>query len=130
MHGHGRSRETTIIDRRSRAIGKPWSRPQPRNLILALFFFLCYNTSVAYGTEVFFTMRCSCKECGTYMIQAESDHLGCVCPDCGCRCNDCLGTDTVVSRDRLKDLAFDPRFAPENLAASFVRNEDEEWYDS
>ena len=22
-------------------------------------------------------MRCSCKECGTYMIQAESDHLGC-----------------------------------------------------
>ena len=28
-------------------------------------------------------MRCSCKECGTYMVQAESDHLGCVCPDCG-----------------------------------------------
>ena len=53
-------------------------------------------------------MRCSCKECGTYMIQAESDHLGCVCPDCGYRCNDCLGTDTVVSRDRLKELAFDP----------------------
>ena len=48
-------------------------------------------------------MRCSCRECGTYMIQAESDLLGCVCPDCGYRCTDCLGTDTVVSRDRLKN---------------------------
>lgn len=57
-------------------------------------------------------MRCSCKECGTYMIQAESDHLGCVCPDCGYRCNDCLGTNTVVGRESLKALAFDPRFDP------------------
>ena len=52
-----------------------------------------------------------------------------VCPECGYRCNDCLGTDTVVSRERLKDLAFDPRFNPENLAASFENTEDEEWYD-
>jgi hypothetical protein len=63
------------------------------------------------------------------MIQAESDRLGCVCPDCSYRCNDCLGTDTVVSRDRLKDLAFDPRFSPENLAASFERSDDEEWFE-
>ena len=56
-------------------------------------------------------------------------HLGCVCPDCGYRCNDCLGTDTVVSRDRLKELAFDPRFDPENLAASFEQDGDEEWSD-
>ena len=77
-------------------------------------------------------MRCSCKECGTYMIQAESDRLGCVCPDCGYRCNDCLGTDTVVSREQLRNLAFDPRFDPENLAASFNReeDEDEEWFDN
>ena len=75
-------------------------------------------------------MRCSCKECGTYMIQAESDRLGCVCPECGYRCNDCLGTDTVVSRERLKDLAFDPRFDPEHLAASFEQNDDEDWSDS
>lgn len=58
------------------------------------------------------------------MVQAESSHLGCVCPECGYRCNDCLGTDTVVSRDRLKELASDPRFDPENLAASFEQNED------
>ena len=74
-------------------------------------------------------MRCSCKECGTYMIQAESDRLGCVCPDCGYRCNDCLGTDTVVSRDRISDLASDPRFDPEKLAASFTKDDDEVWFE-
>jgi hypothetical protein len=62
------------------------------------------------------------------MVQAESDYLGCVCPDCGYRCTDCLGTDTVVTKDRLRDLAFDPRFDPENLAASFETAEDEEWF--
>ena len=71
-------------------------------------------------------MRCSCKECGTYMIQAESNRLGCVCPECGYRCNDCLGTDTVVTRDR---LAADPRFDPENLAASFEPDADEDWFE-
>ena len=71
-------------------------------------------------------VRCSCRSCGAYMIQAESDRLGCVCPDCGSRCADCLGTDTVVSRDRLADLATDPRFQPENLAASFLPGEGEE----
>lgn len=69
-------------------------------------------------------MRCSCKECGTYMVQADSDKLGCVCPDCGYRCNDCLGTNTVVSREMLKNLAFDPRFQPENIAANFIRTDD------
>ena len=76
--------------------------------------------------------RCSCKECGTYMIQAESDRLGCVCPDCGYRCDDCLGTNTVVGRDRLKALASDPRFFPENLSASFedeAEDEAEGWED-
>ena len=74
-------------------------------------------------------MRCSCKECGTYMIQAESDRLGCVCPDCGYRCSDCLGTDTVVSRERIRELAFDPRFDPENLASSFEQDGEEVWPD-
>jgi hypothetical protein len=63
------------------------------------------------------------------MIQAESDRLGCVCPDCGYRCSDCLGTDTVVPKDHIRDLSFDPRFDPENLAASFETPEDEEWFD-
>ena len=75
-------------------------------------------------------MRCSCKECGIYMIQAESDFQGCVCPECGYRCNDCLGTNTVVSREQIRNLAFDPRFFPENLASSFEEDPDEDqWYD-
>ncbi len=74
-------------------------------------------------------MRCSCKECGTYMVQAESDHLGCVCPDCGYRCSDCLGTDTVVSRDRIAALASDPRFFPENLKANFEPRDEDAWED-
>ncbi len=73
-------------------------------------------------------MRCSCKVCDTYMIQAESDRLGCVCPDCGYRCNDCLGTDTVVPRNRLSELEQDPRFSPENLAALFDRPDEQSEY--
>ncbi len=66
-------------------------------------------------------MRCSCKVCGSefWMVQAESAALGCVCPECGYRCRDCLGTDTVVSRDHLGDLARDPRFSPESLSRLF-----------
>lgn len=71
-------------------------------------------------------MRCSCKTCGEYMIQAESDHLGCVCPVCGYRCSDCLGTDTVVDRQSLAALAQDPRFSPEGLAMNFRPEEEEE----
>ena len=29
----------------------------------------------------------------------------CVCPECGHRCSACLGTNTVVSREQLKNLA-------------------------
>ena len=72
-------------------------------------------------------MRCSCKQCGTYMIQTESERLGCACPECGYRCDDCLGTNTVVSRDRLRELAADPRFSQENLDASFMGEEPDEW---
>lgn len=39
------------------------------------------------------------------MIHAEGKEA-CVCPECGHRCSACLGTDTVVSRDKLKDLRF------------------------
>ncbi len=70
-------------------------------------------------------MRCSCKECGVYMVQADAPHLGCVCPECFYRCTDCLGTNTVVNRESLKALAFDPRFQPDNLAANFMPEADE-----
>lgn len=50
-------------------------------------------------------MRCGCHECGAFMVHAE-DQDKCVCPDCGFVCTACLGTNTVVSRERLKDLKF------------------------
>ena len=39
-------------------------------------------------------MRCSCRICGTYMVQREHGLAsGCVCPDCGFACRDCMGSD-------------------------------------
>ena len=52
-------------------------------------------------------MRCGCIECGAIMIHAEGKEA-CVCPECGHRCSACLGTNTVVSREKLKDLKFVP----------------------
>ena len=49
-------------------------------------------------------MRCGCIECGAFMIHAD-DAEACVCPECGHRCSACLGTNTVVSREQLKNLA-------------------------
>ncbi len=51
-------------------------------------------------------MRCGCPECGTYMIQSEGLNIACVCPECLFRCSACMGTNTVVSRDQLKNLVF------------------------
>ena len=58
-------------------------------------------------------MRCSCHVCGTYMVHSESLDLGCVCPECGYRCKACLGTNTVISRDNLKNLKFDVKLMDE-----------------
>lgn len=55
-------------------------------------------------------MRCSCHVCDTYMAHSEGLELGCVCPECGYRCKACLGTNTVLSREALKNLANDPRY--------------------
>jgi len=49
-------------------------------------------------------MRCSCRRCGTYMIQAEGFNFGCVCPECLNRCRDCMGTNTVMTPDQLHSV--------------------------
>lgn len=41
------------------------------------------------------------------MIQSESLNLGCVCPQCLMRCNACMGTNTVISREALRSGAFE-----------------------
>ena len=53
-------------------------------------------------------MRCTCENCGTYMIQKEDLKLGCVCPECGARCNACLGTKSVLSREEIAAMRENP----------------------
>ena len=62
-------------------------------------------------------MRCGCPQCGTYMIQSEGIDFGCVCPKCLYRCRACMGTNTVVSRENLRSLAFRSMPAEEETSA-------------
>lgn len=63
-------------------------------------------------------MRCGCPDCGAYMVHSEGLHMGCVCPECGTRCTDCLGTNTLISREQLLQLKHDPVFQAEYLDAA------------
>ena len=57
-------------------------------------------------------MRCGCPHCEAYMIQSETEHQACVCPSCGYRCNACLGTNTVITREQLAQLKNVEWFTP------------------
>ena len=57
-------------------------------------------------------MRCGCPHCEAYMIQSETEHMACVCPECGYRCNACLGTNTVITRETLSQLKNVEWFTP------------------
>ncbi len=49
-------------------------------------------------------MRCSCKACGTYMVQTERGLFsGCQCPECGNICRDCMGSvDSPLTPEQLR----------------------------
>lgn len=51
-------------------------------------------------------MRCSCRECGVYMVQEEYGlQSGCKCPACGAMCHDCMGSaQQPLSTDEIKGL--------------------------
>ena len=86
-------------------------------------------------------MRCSCHVCDTYMNQSEGLELGCVCPNCGYRCKACLGTNSVVGRESLKDLkdnallmqdilnSFDEAGAADDPLDDPAKWGDEQWED-
>ncbi|MEG2208173.1 MAG: hypothetical protein RSB91_09730 [Clostridia bacterium] len=57
-------------------------------------------------------MRCGCPHCEAFMVQSETEAQACVCPDCGYRCNACLGTNTVVTREQLSTLKATNWFTP------------------
>lgn len=58
-------------------------------------------------------MRCSCQNCGTYMVQSEDLTLGCICPQCGARCTACLGTDSVLTPEQIRSLPPELFLSPE-----------------
>lgn len=66
-------------------------------------------------------MRCSCRVCGVYMVQAEDDKMGCVCPECFNRCTDCLGTNSVITQDLLREMRNNPA-----IAEMFIMNREED----
>lgn len=50
-------------------------------------------------------MRCGCPKCGQFMVHEESgEHLGCVCPSCLYRCDACLGTNSMISKEEVERL--------------------------
>ena len=70
-------------------------------------------------------MRCSCQVCGTYMVHSESMALGCVCPECRQRCQQCLGTNTVVSKEALRSAIerFTVKYTFEDMQNTAVSDE-------
>ena len=57
-------------------------------------------------------MRCGCPHCQAFMIQQEGNASVCVCPECGYRCDACLGTGTALTRDQLERLKGTDWFTP------------------
>lgn len=58
-------------------------------------------------------MRCSCKICGTYMVQRERGvESGCVCPQCFNVCTACISPagGRPLSPEALKEVYFFGRF--------------------
>ena len=58
-------------------------------------------------------MRCGCPHCEAYMIQSETDGQSCVCPECGYRCNACLGTASMITREQLEKWKGTDWFTPQ-----------------
>ena len=70
-------------------------------------------------------MRCGCPHCGAFMVNMGEDQSVCVCPDCGYRCNACLGTGTAITREQLRQLKNTEWFVPHFDDAS-TEDEDSE----
>lgn len=61
-----------------------------------------------------FVLRCSCRVCGTYMVQHEKGiRSGCICPECLSTCTLCTMSDGG------KPLS------PDELAAAYLMRSDQ-----
>lgn len=46
-------------------------------------------------------MRCSCPQCGTYMVQQERGAVSrCVCPSCLFDCTACMGSGQQIEKGK------------------------------
>lgn len=54
-------------------------------------------------------MRCSCRVCGTYMVQDEKGLMSrCICPQCFSTCSACMGTiGEPLDREALRAVALE-----------------------
>ena len=54
-------------------------------------------------------MRCTCQNCGTYMVQDEKGLSSrCICPNCFHTCNACMGTPVgPLTVEQLKSVAME-----------------------
>ncbi|MEG0493702.1 MAG: hypothetical protein RR653_14470 [Clostridia bacterium] len=59
------------------------------------------------------------------MIQSETEGQACCCPDCGYRCNACLGTNTVITREQIEKLKETDWFTPSFNSAADDEEESE-----
>ena len=57
-------------------------------------------------------MRCGCPHCETFMTQEDEHQSACVCPNCGYRCNACLGTGTALTREAILRMKGTDWFTP------------------
>ncbi len=58
-------------------------------------------------------MRCSCKVCGTYMVQREQGvESGCVCPACFYTCSACVTPEggQPLSADQLRSVLLSRQY--------------------
>lgn len=53
-------------------------------------------------------MRCSCQNCGTYMVQDEKGlNSRCICPQCFATCSACMGTKQLPEhKEGLELIAY------------------------
>ena len=63
-------------------------------------------------------MRCGCPQCGAFMVQADGAKCLCICPDCGYRCNACLGTGTALTREEALARFGNGEYQPGNPFAA------------
>ena len=74
---------------------------------------VCYTEFTKDTKRGMTRMRCSCRVCGTYMVQREQGvESGCVCPTCFATCSACVTPEggQPLSPEQLRAVLLSRRF--------------------